>query len=193
MKNGKSVEERYYSFQPLGPNDEPPNKIVRGILETNAPGAKWKDAEPEGRKEEAAFVTADGKYRAGVFLGLYHPGPTIDSNFAVLVEEIDSTATASSQEEDTQPITDAKALGSDRNKPATTPSDNSEATSQATAATPSKEQIKADNAKDNLLVGSWKINGDETMVCTFTKNHEYFFTHPGEKADTGTWKIKAIV
>ncbi len=92
VKNGKSVEERYYSFEPLGPNEQPPAKIVRGILETNAPGAKWKDAEPEGRKEEAAFVTADGKYRAGIYLSLYHPGPTVDSTFAVLIEKTEETA-----------------------------------------------------------------------------------------------------
>ena len=92
VENDRSVQETYYSFEPLQPNGDPPNAIVRGILQTNVPGAKWRDAETEGRKEVAAFVTADGKYRAGIFMYVGRPGSSVSPTFTVQIYTSDYLA-----------------------------------------------------------------------------------------------------
>jgi hypothetical protein len=41
VSNGTSICEVYLSDHPLIPTGEPPNDIVRAVLRTNAPKARW--------------------------------------------------------------------------------------------------------------------------------------------------------
>ena len=41
LANGLSVAETYFSDHPLTASGEPPNDIVRAVLKTNAPRARW--------------------------------------------------------------------------------------------------------------------------------------------------------
>lgn len=100
VKNNVSVSETYDSFQPLQPNGDPPNSIVRGILQTNVPGAKWRAVETDGRKEAAAFMTGDGKYRAGISPHVDRPRASVGSTFTVQVCTSDYLAKSVPQERD---------------------------------------------------------------------------------------------
>ncbi len=66
LRGGKSIAETYFSTQPRQPNGEPPVEIVRGILQTNVPHARWADQPPRGGHEDSALITIDGRYGAWI-------------------------------------------------------------------------------------------------------------------------------
>ena len=45
VANGHSISETYLSDHPLSASGEPPNDIVRAVLRTNAPEARWIETE----------------------------------------------------------------------------------------------------------------------------------------------------
>jgi len=60
---GVSVAEGYISDQPLV-GGEPPNDIVRGILKTNVPGARWSQIDPAPFGADYAMESSDHLYVA---------------------------------------------------------------------------------------------------------------------------------
>ena len=57
----RSVAETYYSDHPLDSKDEPPSDIVRAILRTNNPTARWTEIESAPLKADHALRSSDSK------------------------------------------------------------------------------------------------------------------------------------
>ena len=64
VSNDVSVVETYLSSQPLTPSGEPPNEIVRAILKTNVPQARWLEIDAAPLKADYALQSSDNSYIA---------------------------------------------------------------------------------------------------------------------------------
>jgi TPR repeat protein len=64
VANGVSVSETYLSDHPLTASGEPPNDIVRAILRTNVPKARWGEVEAVSFGADYALRSSDGAYVA---------------------------------------------------------------------------------------------------------------------------------
>ena len=64
VANGVSVAETYLSDHPLTGSGEPPNDIVRAVLRTNVPKARWIEIEATPFGADYALRTNDGGYVA---------------------------------------------------------------------------------------------------------------------------------
>jgi hypothetical protein len=64
VANGRSISETYFSDHPLAASGEPPNEIVRGILKTNVPKARWLEIEAAPFGADYALRSSDGEYVA---------------------------------------------------------------------------------------------------------------------------------
>src|SRR5439155_1663604 len=64
VANGRSVCETYLSDHPLTATGEPPNEIVRAILRTNVPKARWVEMEAAPSGANYAMRSADREYIA---------------------------------------------------------------------------------------------------------------------------------
>lgn len=73
LVNGTCVAETYFSDHPLGANGEPPNDIVRAVLKTNVPGARWVEVDSASFTANYALESSDHKYVA--FLRYKGPQP----------------------------------------------------------------------------------------------------------------------
>jgi len=73
LMGGISVGETYFSDHPLNEEGEPPNEIVRAILHTNVPGARWFETLSAPNWADYAIQSADGKFVA--LLGYSRPQP----------------------------------------------------------------------------------------------------------------------
>ncbi|PYK36545.1 MAG: hypothetical protein DME60_14605, partial [Verrucomicrobia bacterium] len=62
--NNVSVSETYFSDHPLAASGEPPNDIVRGVLSTNVPKARWVEIEAAPFKAGSALEFADHEHIA---------------------------------------------------------------------------------------------------------------------------------
>src|ERR1700676_4762548 len=66
LTRGVSVGENYFCTTPLTSDGLPPTKVVRGFLESNAPGAKWLDTPANGEHHDVGFITESGQYAAWI-------------------------------------------------------------------------------------------------------------------------------
>jgi hypothetical protein len=64
VANGISISETYLSDHPLTPNGEPPNDIVRAVLNTNVPQARWVEIEAAPFRADYALRSSDHEYIA---------------------------------------------------------------------------------------------------------------------------------
>jgi hypothetical protein len=64
VANGVSVAETYFSDHPLTSSGEPPNDIVRAVLKTNLPKARWLEIEAAPFRADYALRSSDGQYVA---------------------------------------------------------------------------------------------------------------------------------
>jgi hypothetical protein len=64
VANGVSICETYLSDHPLTATGEPPNDIVRAVLRTNAPKARWVEIEAAPLGADYAMRSSDDKYIA---------------------------------------------------------------------------------------------------------------------------------
>src|SRR5207244_2324776 len=64
VSSGVSIAETYFSDHPLTASGEPPNDIVRAVLRTNAPKARWVEIEAAPFGAEYALQSSDGEYIA---------------------------------------------------------------------------------------------------------------------------------
>ena len=64
LVDGISVAETYFSDHPLTAQGEPPNDIVRAILKTNAPQARWIETDAAAFRADYALRSSDNKYVA---------------------------------------------------------------------------------------------------------------------------------
>src|SRR2546430_7816232 len=64
LANGLSVAETYFSDHPLTASGEPPNDIVRAVLKTNAPRARWVEIDAASFGADYALRSSDGEYIA---------------------------------------------------------------------------------------------------------------------------------
>jgi hypothetical protein len=73
VSNDVSIAETYFSDHALTANGEPPNDIVRAILKTNDPQARWLEIDAAQFRADYALRTSDQKYIA--FLRYTGPQP----------------------------------------------------------------------------------------------------------------------
>jgi hypothetical protein len=64
LADGLSISETYFSDHSLNAAGEPPNDIVRAILKTNAPDAKWLEVDAAQFRAKYALRSSDSKYIA---------------------------------------------------------------------------------------------------------------------------------
>ncbi len=64
VANGRSISETYFSDHPLTASGEPPNDIVRAVLKTNAPKARWVEIDAAPLGADYALRSSDDKYIA---------------------------------------------------------------------------------------------------------------------------------
>ena len=64
VSNGRSICEIYYSDHPLTAGGEPPNDIVRAVLKTNVPEARWLEIDAAQFGADYALRSSDGEYVA---------------------------------------------------------------------------------------------------------------------------------
>jgi tetratricopeptide (TPR) repeat protein len=64
VANGRSIRETYLSDHPLSKSGEPPNDIVRAVLRTNVPKARWIEIEAAPLQADYALRSSDGQYTA---------------------------------------------------------------------------------------------------------------------------------
>jgi hypothetical protein len=64
VSNGRSVCETYFSDHPLTASGEPPNDIVRAILRTNVPKARWVEMDAAPLRADYALQSSDHEYVA---------------------------------------------------------------------------------------------------------------------------------
>src|SRR6266487_2689821 len=64
VANGVSTCETYLSDHPLTASGEPPNDIVRGVLTTNVPKARWIEIEAAPLGADYALRSSDDEYIA---------------------------------------------------------------------------------------------------------------------------------
>jgi S1-C subfamily serine protease len=64
VSNGRSISETYFSDHPLNASGEPPNDIVRAVLRTNAPEARWTEIAAAPFRADYALRSSDGEYVA---------------------------------------------------------------------------------------------------------------------------------
>lgn len=64
VANGRSICETYFSDHPLTASGEPPNDIVRAVLKTNVPKARWVEIEAAPVGADYALRSSDGEYIA---------------------------------------------------------------------------------------------------------------------------------
>jgi S1-C subfamily serine protease len=62
--NGVSAAETYFSDHPLTASGEPPNEIVRAVLKTNVPKARWLEIEAAPFRADYTLRSSDGQYVA---------------------------------------------------------------------------------------------------------------------------------
>jgi TPR repeat protein len=62
VANGISIWETYLSDHPLSTSGEPPNDIVRGVLRTNLPKARWSEIDAAPFGADYALRSSDGRY-----------------------------------------------------------------------------------------------------------------------------------
>lgn len=76
VANGISICETYLSDHPLTASGEPPNGIVRGVLRTNVPKARWIEIDAAPFQADYALRSPDDKYVAI----LNYKGPQPENN-----------------------------------------------------------------------------------------------------------------
>jgi S1-C subfamily serine protease len=64
VANGSSVAETYFSDHPLTASGEPPNDIVRAVLDANVPGTRWVEIDAKPFTADYALQSSDHKYIA---------------------------------------------------------------------------------------------------------------------------------
>jgi hypothetical protein len=64
VANDVSTAETHLSDHPLNASGEPPNDLVRGVLRTNAPKARWIEIEAAPFGGDYALRSSDNKYIA---------------------------------------------------------------------------------------------------------------------------------
>jgi S1-C subfamily serine protease len=64
VANGLSVSETYFSDHPLTASGEPPNDIVRAVLKTNAPQARWVEIDAAAFRADYVLRSSDHEYVA---------------------------------------------------------------------------------------------------------------------------------
>jgi hypothetical protein len=64
VANGVSVAETYFSDHPLTASGEPPNDIVRAVLRTNVPKARWLEIEATPFEADYALRSSENEYIA---------------------------------------------------------------------------------------------------------------------------------
>lgn len=71
--DGASVAETYYSDHALNQSGEPPNDIVRAILKTNVPSARWLEIDAAPLGADYALRSSDNEYIATLKYSGSHP------------------------------------------------------------------------------------------------------------------------
>jgi S1-C subfamily serine protease len=64
VAHDRSISETYLSDHPLTASGEPPNDIVRAVLRTNVPKARWVEIEAAPFRADYALRSSDGQYIA---------------------------------------------------------------------------------------------------------------------------------
>ena len=106
VSDGRSICETYFSDHPLTSSGEPPNDIVRAVLRTNVPKARWLDIEGAPFGADYAMRSSDDEYIA--ILRYTGPQPesmiwTMTVGLAKSIEAISTAASSSSPSSPTVP------------------------------------------------------------------------------------------
>jgi S1-C subfamily serine protease len=105
VTNGVSVLETYFSDRPLNARGEPPNEIVRAVLKTNVPRARWLEIDAAPFRADYALQSSDHEYIALVKYAGPQPENSVWTMTVGPAKAVGSISTATPGQETTPLIT----------------------------------------------------------------------------------------